>query len=312
MSTEHILVIKHGALGDIVLASGPMKTIREHHADARLTLLTTKSYAELLKQSGWFDDIWVDCRPKLYQPLPLWRLTCQLRSRRFDRVYDLQTSSRSSWYYRLFASPKPEFSGIAEGASHRHNTPERTSMHTIDRQRQQLEIAGIKHVHAPDISWMRGEGVIEGMDSTYALLVPGGSAHRPEKRYPEAHFITLAESLHAQGIQLVLIGGGAEAELLQRIENAVPGAMNLCNKTGLGDIADLARGAEFAIGNDTGPMHIIAATECRSVVLFSHASNPELCAPRGEHVTILREPDLQTLLPERVLACLSEMPHVAA
>jgi ADP-heptose:LPS heptosyltransferase len=303
---ESILLIKHGALGDMVLASGVMKSIRAQHVDAHLVLLTTRPYAALLNASGWFDEIWIDTRPKWTDFKESLALVRRLRSQRFLWVYDLQTSSRSSLYYHLLPSPKPYFSGIAVGASHRHATPERTSLHTIDRQQQQLRIAGITEIFPPDITWMQGGDSVAryGLSEPYALLVAGGSAHRPEKRYPEAHYITLAKLLVQGGMTPVLIGGGAEADLLTRIAEAVPEIRNLCGDTSFGEIADLARQAAFAVGNDTGPMHIIAATGCPSAVLFSHASNPALCAPRGNHVHVLQRDDLNTLIPEEVLAAL--------
>ena len=60
------------------------------------------------------------------------------------------------------------------------------------------------------------------------------------------------------------------------------------------------------ISADTGPMHLIAAAGCRSIVLFSHDSDPERCAPRGRSVTVLRRPDLADLPVEAVVGELSE------
>jgi ADP-heptose:LPS heptosyltransferase len=296
VASENILVIKHGALGDIILATGPMKAIRDHHKETKLILLTTKAYAPLLEQSGWFDDIWIDPRPKVLQISKWWRLIKQLNSKPFSRVYDLQTSSRSSLYLTFFQN-NLEWSGIAKAASHQHDTPHRTSSHTIDRQKEQLAIAGIDDVPAPDISWLSDDIDTIKPDIPYILVIPGGSAHRPEKRWPVEHYIDFIQSLSYQAI---LIGTGAEAELLEQISNACSNAMNLCNQTNVGHIAELARHAKYAVGNDTGPMHIIAATGCRSVVLFSDASNPDLCAPRGEHVTILQQADLADLAVESV------------
>ena len=65
-------------------------------------------------------------------------------------------------------------------------------------------------------------------------------------------------------------------------------AVDLTGKTSLFELAGLARRAELAIGNDTGPMHMTAALGCRSVVLYSHASDPKLCGQRGKHVSIVR------------------------
>ncbi len=49
---ERILVIKHGALGDFLLATGAFQAIRRHHANAEITLLTTRPYAEFGREIG--------------------------------------------------------------------------------------------------------------------------------------------------------------------------------------------------------------------------------------------------------------------
>jgi ADP-heptose:LPS heptosyltransferase len=199
-----------------------------------------------------------------------------------------------------------EWSGIAPGASHPHANPARDAMHTIDRQREQLAMAGITDVPPPDVSWLRPSVTHLALPPRYALLVPGGAAHRPEKRWPAAHYASLAKALAARGLTPVLIGGAAEADVMAAIRAAAPEARDLSSRTSLAEIASLARGAVCAIGNDTGPMHIVAATGCPSVVLFSHASDPALCAPRtgagGPAPVILRRASLDELAVKDVLA----------
>ena len=93
-----VLVIKLAALGDFAQAFGPFAAIRAHHPDARITLLTTRAYAPLARLSPWFDEGWGDGRPAWTDIPAMWRLARRLRAAHFDRVYDLQTSSRSSRY----------------------------------------------------------------------------------------------------------------------------------------------------------------------------------------------------------------------
>ena len=66
------------------------------------------------------------------------------------------------------------------------------------------------------------------------------------------------------------------------------------------EISGLSRKAVAAVGNDTGPMHLIAATGCHSIVLYSSASNPMLCAQRGSGVQIIRKDQLADLEVEEV------------
>ena len=72
MTHKRILVIRLGALGDIVLSCGPFQAIRNHHKSAHITLLTTQAYSDFLKNSNWFDEIIVDHRPKVWQIKKWW------------------------------------------------------------------------------------------------------------------------------------------------------------------------------------------------------------------------------------------------
>ncbi len=301
---RRVLVIKHGALGDFIQALAPMQAIRRAHAEAHITLLTTAPFAGLAEASGWFDDIWLDDRPSIARPHLWLGLIRQLRRAGFDRVYDLQTSDRTGHYFRMLSGPsRPEWSGIAAGCSHPHDNLDRDRMHTRDRQAEQLNLAGIADVPDADLDWLNADVAdLLPESADFALLVPGGSAHRPEKRWPAAAFVELAQRIAGQGMAPLLIGGGDETELCERIAATVPAALSLAGRTGFAELAGLARRARLAVGNDTGPMHLVAALGCRSVVLFSDASDPDLCAPRGQSVSVLRSPSLAELGVDEVAA----------
>jgi ADP-heptose:LPS heptosyltransferase len=299
MPDPRILVIKLGALGNVVLAMNAFAAIRAFHATARISLLTTSPYADWLRQAPWFDEVLVDQRPAWWNLPGVYRLRQTLRRPGFTRVYDLQTSGRSSHYFRLLPrSAKPEWSGIVARGSYPDRDPNRGYMHDIDRQASQLRQAGIVTVPSADLSWCRGDIGRFGLPPDFVVLVPGSAPHRPEKRWPAARYQALALALRAQGLTPVVVGTAAEAG----IARSIPAACDLTGQTTFGDLADLSRSARFAIGNDTGPMHLLAATGCPAVVLFSHASDPALCAPRGPDVRVLRRPDLALLEVEAVLA----------
>ena len=304
-----ILVIKHGALGDFLLSMGPFAAIRAHHRQARITLLTTAPYEKMAVRSGHFDRIWCDPRAKPWH-IPAWlALRRRLRRGNFARVYDLQTSSRSSAYLRYFSTPRPEWSGIAPGCSHPHANRLRDTMHTVERQREQLAMAGIDPVPDAELSWLDGD--ISGLlpsdpnEHPYVLLVAGGSAHRPEKRWPARAYGELAAELSTLGYRPVLIGAAAEQDVLMDINSHCPAALNLCGRTDFGQIAALARGAVAAVGNDTGPMHIVASVGCPATVIFSAASDPDLTAPRGARVRLLQCDRMVDLAVDEVRASLT-------
>ena len=305
MAGERILVIKLSALGDFVQASGPMKAIRAAHPGAHITLLTTGPYVDMGQATGWFDDVWDGGRPDWTDLPAVWRLLGRLRKARFDRVYDLQTQSRTIRYFQLLWPNRPLWSGNAPGAAFAYTGEARDRLHIQDSQREQLRIAGVAEVGPPDISWLKGDAAGFRLPAVYALLAPGGAPHRPAKRWPAERFAALASALLEQGITPVVLGHGAdEAALAEVILAGAPGAVSLVGKTALGDIAELGRGAALSVGNDTGPIHLAVAAGSPTVVLFSRDSNPDLSAPRPirpeQAVEILREADLADLDVERV------------
>ena len=296
---RRILVIKLGALGDVVLAFAPFAAIRAHHPHDHVTLLTTMPFVGLASASPWFDAVAVDARPAWWDLRGLRRLRRTLAGH--DFVYDLQTSGRSSRYFRL--AGRPGWSGIARGASHPDADPDRDRLHTRVRQAGQLARAGIDAVPFPDLSWLARGGPV--LSPPTVLLIPGAAPHRPAKRWPADRFGALAARLAQRGLHPVVVGTQADAPLAAAIRARCPGALDLTGRTSLIELGGLAARASLAIGNDTGPMHLAAAMGCRSVVLFSHDSDPALAAPVGrapEQVAILRAADLADLPLARVEA----------
>ena len=297
---SRILVIRLGALGDFFLSFPAFAAIRARHVGDRVTLLTTAPFAALAGASPWFDAVAVDARPAWWNLVGLWRLRRQLRG--FDFVYDLQTSQRSSRYFRL--AGRPAWSGIAAGASHPHDNPLRDYMHTRERQREQLEMAGAASFPEPDLGWLPAG---RGLPVPYALLVPGAAATRPRKRWPAAQYGALAAVLAGRGLTPVVLGASADGPAAAAIRAACPTIVDLTGQTRIEDIHAIAVGAALAVGNDTGPMHIAAASGCPCVVLFSADSDPALTAPRGpggNWPRLLRAPVLADLPLDRVVEAL--------
>jgi ADP-heptose:LPS heptosyltransferase len=300
---REILIIKLGALGDFIQALGPMPAIRRHHADDRITLLTTPRYAELASQTRLFDDILIDRRPKALDLRGWLALRRMLQSGRFDRIYDFQTSDRSGIYAWLLRPGRlPEWSGIVWRCSHPHANGERDRQHTMDRQAEQLLMAGIYPVSLQP--WLPSAGSLPAAVAgrPFAILIPGSSPRHLAKRWPAHHYGQLAERLKRAGYLPVLVGVHGEADLGRAIRGVCLEALDLVGRTDVAGLAALARAAALTVGNDTGATHVAAAGGNPVVVLFSRASDPSLCAPRGKVVRVLMEPDLADLTVETVFA----------
>jgi ADP-heptose:LPS heptosyltransferase len=226
-----------------------------------------------------------------------------LRRRRFDRVYDLQRNERTAVLYRILKAGRSlEWSGVVRGCSHYVRDDPNDRRHITERLVEQLAVAGIRETLPPDLGWLNGGADRFPLPAKYALIVPGGAPHRPEKRAPAEAFAGLAQHLVGAGITPVLLGTSDEREQIDAIARACPGTIDLSGRTSFGNIADLARGAVGAVGNDTGAMHLAAAVGCLSLVLFSSASDPMRVAPQGRRVDVLETEALQDLRTDRLIA----------
>ena len=172
---------------------------------------------------------------------------------------------------------------------------------------QTLGLAGVTGISIDNLGWIEADISNFNLKQPYALIIPGSAPNRLEKRWPIKNYIKLCNDLAAQNIQAVILGTEDEKNVTEKISNACTSVINLTGKTSLFDIASLARSATFAIGNDTGPMHMIAPTNCDTIVLFSKHSNPKRHAPLGENVHTLQVKDLADLKTADVLEKISQI-----
>jgi ADP-heptose:LPS heptosyltransferase len=312
---ERVLVLKFGALGDVIQGFAAFAQIRAAHPNAEITLLTTPPYAAFVRASGLFDRVETDGRPKGIGPHI--RLFRRLRRARYDRVYDLQNSGRSKRYIHGFWPRLPEWSGISPGASHRQTRPDRTALHNLDRTADQLNVAGIGppvgpgDAPPPDMAWAarigRGDRATAaemfGLTPPFALLVPGASPVKPEKFWPAAAYGRLARALTERGVQVAVVGAKAEAPLAATVRETAPETLDLTGLTDLFQLAALGEEALLCVGNDTGPTHLIAYAGAPGLMLMSKVTDPNHCAPRAA-MGVIKVEDLAMLTPDAVLATL--------
>ncbi len=293
---EKILVIKLSALGDFIQALGPMAAIRKAHKDAHITLMTTEPFREFGQKCGYFNSVMVDERPGFKDILGWFTLRKKLLEGNFIRVYDLQNNDRSCLYFKLLpTNKKPEWVGIAKGASHRNTSPGRTAGHAIDGHRQTLGLAGVTGIEVDTLEWVEEDLSDFPINEPYVLFAAGSSPQHSYKRWDAEKYGQLAKKVSRLGYQVILLGTETEKDLAEIITGICPEVLDLTAKTSLFQVAMLAQKATAAVGNDTGPMHMIGPTRCPSLVLFSGFSNPDRHAPKGENVHIQQKHHLEDL-----------------
>ena len=297
-SKQKILAIKLGALGDFIYALGAMKAIREHHKDSEITLLTTKPFETLGKECGYCNTIILDPRPKWFELSKILNWRTQLNAQNFTRVYDLQNNDRTALYFKLF-NPKPEWVGAVNGASHQNTSPDRRKLHAVHALAQTLKIGGIDNAGIDTLDWMIPKNNIT-LPKNSVLIVAGSAPSRPKKRWGFDKYRALCEKLIASGFHPVLLGTQTEEEINSKIARGL-NITNLTGQTTLYDLPHLARNSIAAIGNDTGPIHILSVTGIKLLALFNTTeSSVSKHGPQGAHSYTIETDNLDTLSVQNV------------
>lgn len=255
-----VLVIKLGALGDVVMATSLLDAIARHHADAELTLLTTPAFAPLFAdwpryrvasfaRRGWRNNIAV----------LRW-----LRAMRFDRIYDLQANDRSALWCALSGTRERVGNHNRYPYTHHPDDAWRGQSHIFERMRAVLASAGIHEVDTRPLlpcddrarkkvaSWYATHFAVEARP---VLLHAGASPTRPEKIWP--YFAALATRLLEEGVQVVWLG--AEPDRARNEALARVGGVDATGVFSIPELAELGRFGRCAVTNDSGPMHVLSA-----------------------------------------------------
>jgi len=304
MTRPRILIIRIGALGDIVQFFGAFQAIRAAHPEAVIGALTGPAYGDLLRRSGLFDS--VEAPPKPHGPKAWLRLIGMLRARRYDRVYDLQRNDRSAaLFHALRLGRRIEWSGVVRGASHYTPNLRSSNIHASEKIAIQLRAAGLPAPGRSDLSFLDGSIDTLAPSTPFVLLVPATAPSRPRKRWPADRYAAIAERLSAQDVASCAIGGPDDAELCAAA--AEGGAVDLCGRTDFGQIAALGRRAIAALGGDTGPMHLLSLVECPALSLYGEDSDPARTKAQGPSVRVLRGETMAALQVDQVWAALSDL-----
>jgi ADP-heptose:LPS heptosyltransferase len=295
---KKILIIKHGALGDIVLSMHAIFSIKNHYDKPHITILTEEVYKDFFKSFSFINSIKIDNRPKFYNFFEFIKLIKWFKKNNFDWVYDLQTSTRTNIYFFIFSLFKSfKWNGIANKCSHPHLNKNRINMHTLDRQKEQLKNSGVNTIYNIDWAPLKENSKKFKIKKPYAILVPGASKHRLNKRWDYKNFIEIIKFLSKNKILSIIVGAKHEEDILKKEEKNYD-VLNLIGKTTFNDLANISRQAFLVLGNDTGPMHLLVVCsplKSLKIVLFGSGSDPKLCAPRGKNIHILRKKDINQI-----------------
>jgi heptosyltransferase-1 len=316
---KRILIIRLSAIGDVVMASGLIPSLRSRWPDAHIAWLVEPAAAPLLRHNPRLDEVIVWPRGEWQQ---LWRqrryrelwqrardFRRQLKSRQFDLVLDAQGLLKSGVWAWLSGAPE-RLGLIAREGSHLLMTARVVPTDAADKPIGSEYRFLAQHLGAPADAYRLDLAVgaaplaaarqalrQAGVDGSVAALCPFTT--RPQKHWFEERWSELAERLRGQGYTPILLGGPGDVEAAERIAATSPAVANLAGKLKLDETVAAVSESSLLIGVDTGLTHMGSALGIPTVALFGstrpyqHADTsrtailyePLECSPCRRHPT---------------------------
>ena len=300
--SNNILIIKHGALGDLIQITNALKSIRHKYPESKITLLTDIKFKFFSDRIIFIDEIIYENRPSFLRIDEWLTIILKIARRNFNIVFDLQNSDRTSVYYffiRLFNS-KVIWSGNRKGGKYKYHPKNFESVPIKDRIKNQLALMNIEIYDNPDISWMLNKNIINLPNNDFVILLPGSSLEHKHKRWPAEKFAELANHLNERNIDSIILGQShSEGEELKKIKLLAPKIIDFSNQD-LDCLATTASKAIGAIGNDTGPTFIAAAAGCPITWLLSSHTDPNITQLLGSKVNTLKKDNISDITTDEV------------
>ena len=303
---SNILIIKHGSLGDIAQASGAIQDIYENHKNYKIYFLTTKPYFDLFKKNPFIHDVILDKRLPRYNLIYLYLLMKKIKKYNFSKVFDLQNSSRTSFYKNiLFPKANKEiWSSSSTTLPQNQKKDEFDKISVLDRFAHQLKTSGLNILNTtkPNFSWACSdiELIKKKYDlNKYIILFPFCSPHLSIKKWPYYNqLIKLINEKYGDEYKVVIAPGPSEINDAKNF-NALS-ILDDQKVLSISQLTTLIKESSFVVANDTGPAHIAAHVGSKGLTLFGKHTTAVKVSIERENFKPIQVSDLDNLSAEKV------------
>ena len=310
---SNILIIKHGSLGDIAQACGAIQDISENHKDDQIHLLTTKPYINLFKKNPHISNVILDKRLSKINLIYLYSLMRLIKKYNFSKIYDLQNSSRTSFYKKiLFPKATSQIWSSTETTLPEGKTKKDFDNDSVlERFDYQLKNSGIetKHTTTPDFTWSSSD--ISDIKNffelkKYIVLFPFCSPHLTTKKWPYYNdLISMINKKYESSYKVIVAPGPDEINEASKI-NALC-ILDNGKALDISQLSSLIKGSSFVVANDTGPAHMTAHLGAKGITLFGSHTTAHKVSIERENFKAIQVSDLSKLSAEKVFEKLSNV-----
>lgn len=313
---KNILVVRLGAMGDIVHVIPAVKNLKMVFPSAHITWLVEDKLKDLVEGIPEIDEVIVFPRKQwqsqLKYPRKYFAIISgtrmffeKLRSRRYDIALDFHGNFKSGLL--AYLSNARIRIGFSKGYCKEFNfifsnlriTPQQKRMHRVDKYLNLLRGLGI------DVQYQRPVFSIPDTDRLYidhfiqenllngkpiAIIHPGTSMFGKYKRWPPKNYANLADRLIRElDYSVIFTWGALEYKIVEEIMSFMHyPATVACKTSSVRQLIALIQHARIFIGGDTGPTHIASCMGIPTIAIFG-PKDPVVYAPYGRNALVVRK-----------------------
>ena len=251
------LIIRFGAIGDVVLTSVVIRCLKKQLADAEIHYLIQPEFKSLVEHNPYIDKI------HLYET-GNYKIADELAAEYYDHIIDLQNNDASKQLVKFLKVPVHTYNKLSFQKSVFINLKWNVmpkQLHVVDRYMQTIEQFGVVNdgsgldYFIPENDETKEKDIPASHHLGYIALCIGASFYT--KKLPVHQLKELCKKIDHPIILLGHRKEFAEGEAIASVDTTK--VYNACGKFNLNESADLIRKSKLVITHDTGLMHIAAA-----------------------------------------------------
>lgn len=296
---QNILIIRDGAIGDILMSTPLIHNLKDYYKNAELTYLVGRWSRYALDNNPNIDEI-IDFDDNLIFKKKFFRtlnLASKLRKKKFDMCFILN----KTWHWNVLAwlagiPYRVGFDRFGEGFSLSEAVPFDGSKYELE---YYLDLA--RKLTIP-VKYDRIEFYFEEKDKQFArtffkknklenkkvvILIPGGAnnpGHQMHiKRWPLINFTKLANKLTKSGVKIICLGGKEDLPVISTLYIENLSIINLAGQLSIAQSIAIMSKADCIVTPDSGPLHMASAAKAPIVALFG-PTPPHRFAPKSSTI----------------------------
>ncbi len=261
---RNLLIIRLSSLGDILLTTPLVRSIKKKYPEIKIDFILKKEYKEVLEFNPYISKVLEYPANRNEKKLFL----NQFKENQHDFIIDLQNNFRSAEIRKILGHPFVKFNKKSIDKF-------LLVKFKINRLRNSSQIP-IRYAETLDNLKLDDDGLDfflpnkitpELNNNENIIGFAPGSKHFT-KMWPKEYFIELGNQLKNEGFKIALFGGGNDIRTCHEISNNIPNCINQCGQNNLYKTAINMKQCSAIVCNDSGLMHVASALKIPLLALF--------------------------------------------